>query len=397
MSLYKTLNDVDVSGKVVFVRADLNVPAQEGKITDNTRIVRLAPTLRELSERGAKVVIASHFGRPKGKIVPEMSLRIVLTELENNLGAPVQFCDDCIGEKVQGTISQLKEGQYLLLENLRFYAEEEKNDASFASDLSKGMDIFVNDAFSCAHRAHASTQGITEFLPSYAGRLMQAELEALEGALGQNPTRPVGALIGGSKVSTKLELLSNLVQKVDYLFIGGGMAHTFLAAEGYPMGKGSLVEPTMIDTAKEIMKKAGNCKVLLPTDLIYADAFAEDQEPHEISLDEIPEGKVLLDIGSKSVEAFAEGIKECRTLIWNGPVGAFEIKPFDAATNALAKVVAEETKEGRLTSVAGGGDTVSALNKANVSADFTYISAAGGAFLEWMEGKTLPGVEPLKK
>jgi phosphoglycerate kinase len=397
MNKYRTMDDLqDLSGKVVFVRADLNVPAKEGVVTDSTRIVRLVPTLKELAGKGAKVVIASHFGRPKGQRNDEMSLKIVLKELEKELADKVAFCDDCIGDKVQEAIKELQNGQYLLLENLRFYPQEEKNDVDFAKALTMGVDVYVNDAFSTAHRAHASTEGVAHYLPAYAGRLMQAELEALEKALG-TPVRPVAALVGGSKVSTKLDLLSNLIQKVDYLLIGGGMAHTFLAAKGIKMGEGSLVEPSMIDTAKQIMADAGHCTIVLPTDLVWADAFAEGQEAHTASVNALPEGKVLLDIGPDSVREFITALKQCKTLIWNGPVGAFEIKPFDKATNEIAKAVAELTQEGKLTSVAGGGDTVSALNKAGVADKMTYVSAAGGAFLEWMEGKTLPGVKVLEK
>ncbi len=397
MSKYRTMDDLgDLKGKVVFVRADLNVPAQDGVVTDATRIIRLAPTLKELADKGARVVIASHFGRPKGQRNDAMSLKIVLPELEKELGAKVAFCDDCIGSKVQEAIKALQDGQYLLLENLRFYAQEEGNDAEFAKALTNGVDVYVNDAFSTAHRAHASTEGMAHYLPAYAGRLMQAELEALEKALG-TPERPVAALVGGSKVSTKLELLSNLIKKVDYLLIGGGMAHTFLAAKGIKMGEGSLVEPSMIDTAKQIMADAGHCTIVLPTDLVWADAFAEGQEPHTASVNALPEGKVLLDIGPDSVKEFTSALRKCKTLIWNGPVGAFEIKPFDKATNEIAETVAELTQEGKLISVAGGGDTVSALNKAGVADKMTYVSAAGGAFLEWMEGKILPGVKVLEK
>ncbi len=393
---FKTLDDFDFNGKTVFVRADLNVPAKEGVITDMTRIDRFVPTLKEIVNKGGKVVIASHFGRPKGEKKPEFSMAFMVPAIEKASGLKVQFIDDCIGEKRDEAIRAMKQGDVILLENLRFYSGEEKNDKEFAEQLASGIDIYINDAFSTAHRAHASTEGMAHLLPRGAGRLMQEELEALDKALG-NPVRPAVAIVGGSKVSTKLDLLSNLVKKVDYLCIGGGMAHTFMAAKGIPMGEGSLVEPTMIDTAKSILANAGNCRIILPVDITWADAFGEGQEAHVSDADKVPVGKVLLDIGPKSAQEFIEVIKKCKTLIWNGPVGAFEIKPFDKSTNEIARAVAALTKEGKLTSVAGGGDTVSALKKAGVEPDLTYVSAAGGAFLEWMEGKTLPGVDILEK
>lgn len=393
---YKTLDDFDFQGKTVFVRADLNVPAKDGVITDMTRIDRFVPTLREIVEKGGKVVVASHFGRPKGEKNLEFSMEFMKPALEQASGYTVKFVDDCIGDKRDDAIQSMEQGEVILLENLRFYAGEEKNDREFAEALARGIDIYINDAFSTAHRAHASTEGIAHLLPRGAGRLMQEELEALDKALG-NPERPAVAVVGGSKVSTKLELLSNLVKKVDYLCIGGGMAHTFLAAQGIPMGEGSLVEPAMIDTAKSILENAGACQIVLPQDLTWADEFGEGQEPHVSDANQVPAGKVLLDIGPKSAEAFIDVIKKCNTLIWNGPVGAFEIKPFDAQTNAIARVVSALTKEGKLTSVAGGGDTVSAVKKAGVAQDLTYVSAAGGAFLEWMEGKSLPGVAILEQ
>ena len=393
---FKTLDDFDFNGKTVFVRADLNVPAKEGVITDMTRIDRFVPTLKEIVNKGGKVVIASHFGRPKGEKKPEFSMAFMVPAIEKASGLKVQFIDDCIGEKRDEAIRAMKQGDVILLENLRFYSGEEKNDKEFAEQLASGIDIYINDAFSTAHRAHASTEGMAHLLPRGAGRLMQEELEALDKALG-NPVRPAVAVVGGSKVSTKLDLLSNLVKKVDYLCIGGGMAHTFMAAQGIVMGEGSLVEPSMIDTAKSILANAGNCKIILPVDITWADAFGEGQEAHVSDADKVPVGKVLLDIGPKSAQEFIEVIKKCKTLIWNGPVGAFEIKPFDKSTNEIARAVAALTKEGKLTSVAGGGDTVSALKKAGVEPDLTYVSAAGGAFLEWMEGKTLPGVDILEK
>lgn len=398
MANFNTLDDLgDIKGKVVFIRADLNVPAKNGVVTDTTRIDRFAPTLTTLADKGAKVIVTSHFGRPDGEKKPEFSMAFIVPELEKATGKKITFVEDCIGPAVDDAIASMKNGDVIMLENLRFYSGEEDNDAEFCKTLAKGVDIYVNDAFSTAHRAHASTAGMAQYVPMrVAGRLMQAELEALDKALG-NPVHPVAALVGGSKVSTKLDLLGNLVKKVDYLLIGGGMAHTFLAAKGIPMGEGSLVEPAMIDTAKEIMANAGNCKIVLPTDLVWADEFGEGQEPHVASVDAIPAGKVLLDIGPEATALFIETLNECKTLIWNGPVGAFEIKPFDTATNAIAMAVSELTKEGKLTSVAGGGDTVSALKKAGVKKDLTYVSAAGGAFLEWMEGKQLPGVKVLEK
>lgn len=393
---FKTLDDFDFAGKTVFVRADLNVPAKDGVITDTTRIDRFVPTLKEIVEKGGKVVIASHFGRPKGEKKPEFSMAFMVPALEKASGFKVTFVDDCIGDARDKAIREMKNGDVILLENLRFYAGEEKNDRAFSEALAHGIDIYIDDAFSTAHRAHASTEGMAHLLPRGAGRLMQEELEALDKALG-HPVRPAVAIVGGSKVSTKLDLLGNLVKKVDYLCIGGGMAHTFLAATGIPMGDGSLVEPTMIETAKSIMENAGDCKIILPVDLVWANEFGEGQEAHVADVDDLPAGKVLLDIGPKSVAAFVDVIQKCKTLIWNGPVGAFEIKPFDEATNEIARAVADLTKAGKLVSVAGGGDTVSALKKAGVKADMTYVSAAGGAFLEWMEGKQLPGVVILEQ
>ncbi len=393
---YKTLSDFDFKGKTVFIRADLNVPAKDGVITDMTRIDRFVPTLKEIVSQGGKAVVASHFGRPKGEVKPEFSMAFMVPALEKASGLKVSFCDDCVGEKRDEMIRDMKDGEVILLENLRFYKGEEANDRAFCEQLASGIDLYINDAFSTAHRAHASTEGMAHLLPHGAGRLMQEELEALDKALG-NPQRPAVALVGGSKVSTKLDLLANLVKKVDFLCIGGGMAHTFLAAKGIEMGEGSLVEPGMIDTAKSILAHAGECKIVLPSDLTWADAFGEGQTPHVSAADQVPAGKVLMDIGPKSAAAFIEVISQCKTLIWNGPVGAFEIKPFDKSTNEIAEAVAKLTKEGRLISVAGGGDTVSALKKAGVEPALTYVSAAGGAFLEWMEGKTLPGVAILEK
>ncbi len=396
MSNFNTIKDLDAAGKVVFVRADLNVPFKDGKVTDTTRIDRFVPTVKALTDKGAKVVIASHFGRPKGQVVPEMSLGQIVADVEKALGQKVVFVDDCIGAKVEAAIKAMKNGDVIMLENLRFYAEEEKNDANFAAKLAKDVDIYVNDAFSCAHRAHASTEGMAKLKPNAAGLLMQAELEALDAALG-NPVRPVAAIVGGAKVSTKLDLLGNLVAKVDKLVIGGGMANTFLFAKGVNVGN-SLCEKEMADTAREIMKKAeaAKCEIILPVDVVVAKEFAENAENKTVDVNAVPADMMILDIGPKSVEEINKKLAECKTVIWNGPVGAFEIKPFNKATFAIAEAVADLTAKG-LKSIGGGGDTVSALKKAGVAGKLSYLSAAGGAFLEWMEGKILPGVKVLEK
>jgi len=396
MSNFNTIKDLDAAGKVVFVRADLNVPFKDGKVTDTTRIDRFVPTVKALTDKGAKVVIASHFGRPKGQVVPEMSLGQIVADVEKALGQKVVFVDDCIGAKVEAAIKAMKNGDVIMLENLRFYAEEEKNDADFAAKLAKDIDIYVNDAFSCAHRAHASTEGMAKLKPNAAGLLMQAELEALDAALG-NPVRPVAAIVGGAKVSTKLDLLGNLVAKVDKLVIGGGMANTFLFAKGVNVGN-SLCEKEMADTAREIMKKAeaAKCEIILPVDVVVAKEFAENAENKTVDVNAVPADMMILDIGPKSVEEINKKLAECKTVIWNGPVGAFEIKPFNKATFAIAEAVADLTAKG-LKSIGGGGDTVSALKKAGVAGKLSYLSAAGGAFLEWMEGKILPGVKVLEK
>ena len=396
MANFNTIKDLDAAGKVVFVRADLNVPFKDGKVTDTTRIDRFVPTVKALTDKGAKVVIASHFGRPKGQFVPEMSLGQIVADVEKALGQKVVFVDDCIGEKVEAAIKAMKNGDVIMLENLRFYAEEEKNDAAFAAKLAKDVDIYVNDAFSCAHRAHASTEGMAKLKPNAAGLLMQAELEALDAALG-NPVRPVAAIVGGAKVSTKLDLLGNLVAKVDKLVIGGGMANTFLFAKGVDVGN-SLCEKEMADTAREIMKKAeaAKCEIILPVDVVVAKEFAENAENKTVDVNAVPADMMILDIGPKSVAEINKKLAECKTVIWNGPVGAFEIKPFNEATFAIAEAVADLTAKG-LKSIGGGGDTVSALKKAGVAGKLSYLSAAGGAFLEWMEGKILPGVKVLEK
>ncbi len=395
---FKTLDDLtDIAGKRVLVRVDLNVPVKDGKVTDATRIERVAPTILELSKKGAKVVLLAHFGRPKGEPVADQSLGLIVPAVKDVLGKPVAFAEDCIGDKAKAAVDALKNGDILLLENTRFHKGEEKNDAEFTRALAANGDIYVNDAFSAAHRAHASTEGLARLLPAYAGRTMQAELEALEKGLGK-PKRPVVAIVGGAKVSTKIDLLMNLVKKVDALVIGGGMANTFLAARGTDVGK-SLCEHDLADTAKQIMIEAATagCAIILPEDGVVAREFKAGAENEVVAIDRIPADAMVLDVGPKSVEAVNAWISRAETLVWNGPLGAFEIAPFDTATVAAARHAAARTKEGALISVAGGGDTVAALNHAGVADDFTYVSTAGGAFLEWMEGKPLPGVEILQQ
>ena len=390
---WKTLDDMKFAGKTALVRVDVNVPFENGVVSDSTRIDAVLPTIRHISAAGGKVVLLAHFDRPKGRVVPEMSLTRVRPAIEAALGRPVAFATDCIGAPAKQAIGAMEPGDVLLLENTRFQPGEEKNDPALAAALAALGDIYVNDAFSAAHRAHASTEGIAHLLPSCAGRLMAAELKALDSALG-NPQRPVVAVVGGAKVSTKLDLLGNLVAKVDYLVIGGGMANTFLAAQGKPVGK-SLCEHDLATTAREILAKAAaaGCRVQLPVDLVVARAFAA-HAPHETRTT-CPEDAMILDAGPATVKRIAEIFADARTVIWNGPLGAFELEPFDAATNAAARDAARLTRAGKLVSVAGGGDTVAALNRAGAARDFTYISTAGGAFLEWMEGKTLPGVAAL--
>ena len=394
-STFKTIDSIDVSGKRVLVRVDLNVPMKNGKVTDATRIERAAPTLAELAAKGAKVIVLSHFGRPDGKRVPEMSLKPLVEPLSEALGKPVAFAEDCIGPLAEEAVRMLKSGEVLLLENLRFHKEEEKNDKGFIDKLSVLGDVYINDAFSAAHRAHASTEGLANRLPAAAGRLMQAELEALDKALG-NPKRPVCAVVGGAKVSTKLDLLGNLVGKVGKLIIGGGMANTFLAAQGISIGK-SLAEKDLADTAREIMAKAkaANCEILLPVDVVVAGEFKAGAPSQVVDAKACPDDQMILDVGPKSVAIYVKQVAKCATLVWNGPLGAFEIKPFDNGTVTLARAVAEQTGAKELLSVAGGGDTVAALAAAGVEDKFSYVSTAGGAFLEWMEGKTLPGVAAL--
>ncbi len=397
MTDFNTIDDLSVSGKTVLVRADLNVPMQDGKVSDTTRIDRLAPTLKELAQKGAKVVILSHFGRPKGGPDTKNTLRQVLGDLSKAVGQEVAFAEDCVGDKAQAAIAAAQPGQMVLLENTRFHAEEEKNDPAFAKRMAELGDLYVNDAFSAAHRAHASTEGVARHLPSAAGRLMQQELEALTKAL-EKPERPVCAVVGGAKISTKLDLLGNLVGRVNMLALGGGMANTFLYAQGVDVGA-SLCEKDMADQARAIMetaKKAG-CEILLPLDFIVAKEFKAGAPSRDVDAKAIGADEMALDVGPKTVEFLGLKIQGAKTVVWNGPLGAFEIQPFDAGTNAVAGLVAERTAEGGLLSVAGGGDTVSALAHAGVEEKFTYISAAGGAFLEWLEGKDLPGVAALKK
>jgi phosphoglycerate kinase len=386
----------DVAAKRVLVRVDLNVPVQDGRVSDVTRIERVAPTIAELSEKGAKVILLAHFGRPKGAPDSAMSLEPIATATAAVLGKEVRFASDCIGEEARRAVSAMRDGDVLLLENTRFHKGEEKNDPDFARALAENGDIFVNDAFSAAHRAHASTEGLAHLLPAYAGRTMQAELEALEQGLG-NPAKPVVAIVGGAKVSTKIDLLMNLVKRVDALVIGGGMANTFLAARGTDVGK-SLCEHDLAATARQIMIEAAGagCAVVLPSDAVVAKEFKAGAANEVVAVDRVPSDGLILDAGPETVETINQWVDRASTLVWNGPLGAFEIEPFDRATVAAARHAAARTKEGKLVSVAGGGDTVSALNQAGVADDFTYVSTAGGAFLEWMEGKPLPGVEALR-
>jgi phosphoglycerate kinase len=396
MAAFRTLDQADVKDKRVLVRVDLNVPVENGKVTDATRIERAVPTIEDIARRGGKVILLSHFGRPKGRD-PRQSLKPVADEVARILKRAVGFAEDCIGDKAKTAIDKMKPGGVLVLENTRFHAGEEKNDSAFIAELAKLGDIYVNDAFSAAHRAHASTEGIAHKLPAYAGRAMQAELEALAKAL-EVPQKPVIALVGGAKVSTKLELLENLIGKVDALVIGGAMANTFLHAQGYGVGK-SLCERDLAATAQRIIAKAdaANCAIILPVDAIVAEQFAANAPSHAYGVDAIPAQGMMLDIGPLSIDKVRSAIDDAATLVWNGPLGAFETTPFDTGTMAVARHAAARTKAGQLISVAGGGDTVAALNQAGVTDDFTYVSTAGGAFLEWMEGKALPGVEALRQ
>ncbi|HYM03691.1 MAG TPA: phosphoglycerate kinase [Stellaceae bacterium] len=398
MPTFPTLDDIDPNGKRVLLRADLNVPVKDGAVTDATRIERLAPTVLELAKRGARVVVMSHFGRPKGKPDPEFSLRPLVAPLSRALGGkPVAFAEDCIGPKAEAAVRALKPGDVALLENLRFHAEEEANDPGFAKALAALGDLYVNDAFSAAHRAHASTEAIAHLLPAAAGRLMQAELEALGAAL-ETPKHPVAAVVGGAKVSTKLDLLNFIPSKVDLLIIGGAMANTLLFAQGVAVGK-SLSERDMAETARAILAKVkdAGCTLMLPVDAVVAREFKAGAPSEAVAIDKVPADAMILDIGPKTVAAIADRLAACRTLVWNGPVGAFETPPFDAGTTAIARRVAALTKAGSLLSVAGGGDTVAALVHAGVVDDLSYVSTAGGAFLEWLEGRDLPGVAALRR
>src|SRR4051812_637798 len=384
---FKTLDSANLSGKRVLVRVDLNVPMENGKITDATRIERIVPTIMEIGDKGGKVILLAHFGRPKGRD-PKESLKPVATELGRILKQNVAFADDCIGEPAEKAVAAMKNGDVLLLENTRFHKEEEKNDPAFVDELAKLGDIYVNDAFSAAHRAHASTEGLARKLPAYAGRSMQVELDALGKAL-DHPQRPVIAIVGGAKVSTKLELLENLIAKVQALVIGGAMANTFMYAQGVNVQK-SLAEKDMADTARRIMAKAedANCAIILPVDAIVAFHFQANAPSHAYGLDAVPPGGMILDIGPQSIERIKGAVDDAATLVWNGPLGAFEMNPFDLGTVKVARYAAGRTKSHALVTVAGGGDTVAALNAAHVADKFTYVSTAGGAFLEWLEGRT---------
>ena len=396
MTTFRTLDDIgEVRGRRVLVREDLNVPMDGARVTDDTRLRAAAPTIAELADKGAIVLVLAHFGRPKGQRHPDMSLALVAKPLGEVLGREVRFIDDCQGPAAAAAIASLAPGDVAVLENTRFHAGEERNDPVLVEAMAALGDLYVNDAFSAAHRAHASTEGLAHKLPAYAGRSMQAELEALAKALGQ-PEHPVAAVVGGAKVSSKLDVLRHLVAKVDHLIIGGGMANTFLAARGVDVGK-SLCEHDLADTAVAILDAAdrANCIVHLPYDVVVATEFRPNPPTRTVNVHEVAADEMILDVGPAAVEALADALKTCRTLVWNGPLGAFETPPFDAATVSLARTAAALTKEGSLVSVAGGGDTVAALNQAGVAGDFTFVSTAGGAFLEWMEGRELPGVAAL--
>lgn len=397
-SSFPCLEDVNVTNKVVLLRTDLNVPMQGGKVTDNTRIVRLLPTLNYLIKKKARIVLLSHFGRPEGKFVPSMTLAPLVDALSQALGGKeVKFGVDCIGDAAQTAVKALKPGNVLLLENLRFHPGEEKGDKHFARDLASLGDVFVNDAFSCSHRAHASITGLADYLPVAAGRLMQEELEQLT-AIFTDAKKPIGAVVGGSKISTKLELLGNLTKTMDVLVIGGAMANTFLYAKGHNMGQ-SLHEKNMKATAIKIMKQAekNGCEIILPTDVVAAHAFAPQSPSMVVDVEDMPAERIAIDAGPESLHNFAKALSGCKTLVWNGPLGAFEISPFDAGTVCLARTIAKLTRQKKMRSIAGGGDTVGALTHAGLAESFSYLSTAGGAFLEWLEGKTLPGVAILMK
>ncbi|MFL5207696.1 MAG: phosphoglycerate kinase [Microvirga sp.] len=392
----RTLDGADLKGRRVLVRVDLNVPMENGRVADQTRLERVIPTIQEIADKGGKVVLLSHFGRPKGRD-PEQSLKPIAAALSDVLGRPVAFAEDCIGEAAAKAVAAMKEGDILLLENTRFDAGEEKNDSGFAKALATLGDVYVNDAFSAAHRAHASTEGLAHLLPAYAGRAMQGELDALAKGL-EAPARPLVAVVGGAKVSTKIDLLENLVARVDALVIGGGMANTFLQAIDIGVGR-SLAERDLGATARRIMDKARetNCAIILPVDAVVAGELKANAPHHTYGIDAIPSDGIILDIGAQSVDRVNAAINDAATLVWNGPLGAFEHVPFDQGTVAAARHAAARTRQGKLVSVAGGGDTVAALNHAGVAGEFTYVSTAGGAFLEWLEGKPLPGVEALRR
>ena len=394
----KGIDQADVTGKRVLVRADLNVPCQDGQVSDATRIERFLPTVRELVSRGARVVIITHFGRPKGEPNPDMSLAVVADKVRDMLpGINVGFAEDCIGSAAQSAVASLADGDVVVLENLRFHKGETENDPAFVAELAKLGDIYVSDAFSTSHRAHASTEGLAHHMPAFAGPLMMAEVNALKAAL-ESPKRPVAAVVGGAKVSTKITLLTNLVSKVDMIIVGGGMANTFLYAQGVNVGK-SLCEPDFVDTVENILSRAieTGCKIVLPTDVVVAQEFKEGAEAQVLDVNQVPDDAMILDAGPQTVTGLVERLSTCKTLLWNGPLGAFEISPFGEGTFALARAAAQATTEGQLTTIAGGGDTVAALNGAGVTQDFTYVSTAGGAFLEWLEGRALPGVVALTR
>jgi phosphoglycerate kinase len=389
--MYSTLDDLKVEGKRVLVRLDLNVPMKDGKVTDFSRIERQAPTVKELAEKGARVIVLSHFDRPGGKVVPSMSLKPTVVPFATSIGRFVSFAEDCIGEKTQAAVAAMKNGDVLILENTRFHKGEEKNDPEFVKALAALGDLYVNDAFSAAHRAHASTEGIAHLLPSAAGRSMESELSHLKKAL-ETPARPLMAVVGGAKISSKIDLLRNLAAKVDVLVIGGAMANTFLAAKGFQVGK-SLYEQDQRETALSILSE----KIMLPLDLVVAEEFKPNAAHRIVGLDDVTQYEMILDVGPRTIQAFGKKLRQMKTVVWNGPFGAFETPPFDRGTVAAAKAVAEATRDGVLLSVAGGGDTVAALNHAGVADEFSYVSTAGGAFLEWLEGRVLPGVAALER
>ncbi len=398
MPAFRTLDDIDARGKRVLVRVDFNVPMAAGEVTDATRIERAAATLEELAAAGAVVVVASHFGRPKRKVESSMSLRPLVGPLEQALpGRKVRFAADCVGAVADAAVAAAEPGDLVLLENLRFHAGEEKDDPAFADRLARLADLYVNDAFSCSHRAHASITGVAARLPTYVGRLMQAELDALQAAL-EVPQRPVAAVVGGAKVSSKLDVLGHLVAKVDVLIIGGGMANTFLHAQGKPVGK-SLCEKDLADTAQTILAdaQAKGCRILLPEDMVVVTRFEAQADNRVVAPEDVADDEMIVDVGPSTVKAVEAALADCRTLLWNGPMGAFELDPFDAGTNGVALAAADLTDAGKLKTVAGGGDTVAALAKAGVLERFSYVSTAGGAFLEWLEGKELPGVAALHR